>query len=249
MVVTVNPKTHQILMTSIPRDYEIYMPDFDNALDKLTHTGFYGVQTTIGAEEQLLDLDVNYYVKVNFTTVERFIDAIGGIDVVSEYEFTPVKLKSWTVQEGPNHMNGKQALAFARERKAFPSGDRQRIKNQQLVFEALIKKATSSRTMMLSYNKVLSSLRNYFEMSFSSREIRKLVKFQLAKDPDWKIFKNTLVGGDGSLPTYSTGGEYAYVMTQDPDSIENAKTLINAVLEGKDLQTDEDGTVTVVPGE
>ncbi len=249
MVVTVNPKTHQILMTSIPRDYEIYMPDFDNALDKLTHTGFYGVQTTIGAEEQLLDLDVNYYVKVNFTTVERFIDAIGGIDVVSEYEFTPVKLKSWTVQEGSNHMNGKQALAFARERKAFPSGDRQRIKNQQLVFEALIKKATSSRTMMLSYNKVLSSLRNYFEMSFSSREIRKLVKFQLAKDPDWKIFKNTLVGGDGSLPTYSTGGEYAYVMTQDPDSIENAKTLINAVLEGKDLQTDEDGTVTVVPGE
>ena len=249
MVVTVNPKTHQILMTSIPRDYEIYMPDFDNALDKLTHTGFYGVQTTIGAEEQLLDLDVNYYVKVNFTTVERFIDAIGGIDVVSEYEFTPVKLKSWTVQEGPNHMNGKQALAFARERKAFPSGDRQRIKNQQLVFEALIKKATSSRTMILSYNKVLSSLRNYFEMSFSSREVRKLVKFQLAKDPDWKIFKNTLVGGDGSLPTYSTGGEYAYVMTQDPDSIENAKTLINAVLEGKDLQTDEDGTVTVVPGE
>ena len=249
MVVTVNPKTHQILMTSIPRDYEIYMPDFDNALDKLTHTGFYGVQTTIGAEEQLLDMDANYYVKVNFTTVERFIDAIGGIDVVSEYEFTPVKLKSWTVQEGPNHMNGKQALAFARERKAFPSGDRQRIKNQQLVFEALIKKATSSRTMILSYNKVLSSLRNYFEMSFSSREIRKLVKFQLAKDPDWKIFKNTIVGGDGSLPTYSTGGEYAYVMTQDAESIENAKTLINAVLDGQNLQTDEDGTVTVVPGE
>ena len=249
MVVTVNPKTHQILMTSIPRDYEIYMPDFDNALDKLTHTGFYGVQTTIGAEEQLLDIDVTYYVKVNFTTVERFIDAIGGIDVVSEYEFTPVKLKSWTVQEGLNHMNGKQALAFARERKAFPSGDRQRIKNQQLVFEALIKKATSSRTMILSYNKVLSSLRNYFEMSFSSREIRKLVKFQLAKDPDWKIFKNTIIGGDGSLPTYSTGGEYAYVMTQDADSIDNAKTLINAVLEGKGLQADEDGVATVVPGE
>ncbi|MBR3200343.1 MAG: LCP family protein [Mogibacterium sp.] len=249
MVVTVNPKTQQILMTSIPRDYEIYMADHDGAMDKLTHTGFYGVQTTIGAEEQLLDTKVNYYVKVNFTTVERFIDAIGGVDVESEYEFTPVKLKSWTVKEGVNHMNGKQALAFARERKAFPTGDHQRIKNQQLVFEALIKKATSSRTMILSYNKVLSSLRNYFEMSFSSREIRKLVKFQLAKDPSWKIFKNTIVGGDGMLPTYSTGGEYAYVMTQDPESIDNAKTLINAVLEGKSLQTDEEGVVTVVPGE
>jgi len=249
MVVTVNPKTHQILMTSIPRDYEVYMPDFDNAMDKLTHTGFYGVPTTIGAEEQLFDTEINYYVKVNFTTVERFIDAVGGVDVVSEYEFNPVKMKDWTVKEGPNHMNGKQALAFARERKAFPSGDHQRIKNQQLVFEALIKKATSSRTMILSYSKVLSSLRNYFEMSFSSREIRKLVKFQLAKDPDWKIFKNSIVGGDGMLPTYSTGGEYAYVMTQDPESIENAKTLMNAVLDGQDLQTDEDGVVTVAAGE
>ena len=249
MVVTVNPKTQQILMTSIPRDYEIYMPDFDNAMDKLTHTGFYGVQTTIGAEEQLFDTEVNYYVKVNFTTVERFIDAVGGVDVESEYEFTPTKLKEWTVQKGMNHMNGKQALAFARERKAFVDGDHQRIKNQQLVFEALIKKATSSRTMVFNYNKILTNLKPYFEMSFSSREIRRLVKFQLAKDPDWKIFKNTVVGGDGSMPTYSTGGAYAYVMTQDPESIENAKTLMNAVLEGKDLQTDEEGVVTVAAGE
>ena len=51
------------------------------------------------------------------------------------------------------------------------------------------------------------------------------------------------------LPTYSTGGEYAYVMTQDTESIENAKTLINAVLEGQDLQTGDDGIVTVAPGE
>jgi hypothetical protein len=103
--------------------------------------------------------------------------------------------------------------------------------------------------MILSYNKVLSNLRDYFEMSFSSRETRRLVKYQLSKNPDWKIFKNTVVGGDGSLPTYSTGGAYAYVMTQDATSIENAKTLINAVLEGKDLQTDEEGVVTVVEGE
>ncbi|MBQ6438721.1 MAG: LCP family protein [Mogibacterium sp.] len=249
MVVTVDPKSGQILMTSVPRDYEIYMPDHDNAMDKLTHTGFYGVQTTIGALEQLFDTKINYYVKVNFTTVERFIDAIGGIDVVSEYEFTPVKLKSWTVKKGLNHMSGKQALAFARERKAFVDGDRQRIKNQQLVFEALIKKATSSRTMILSYNKVLSNLTNYVEMSFSSREVRNLVKYQLAKNPDWKIFKNTVVGGDGMLPTYSTGGEYAYVMTQDVESIENAKSLINTLLKGNDLQTDEDGVVTVASGE
>lgn len=246
MIVTVNPKTEQILMTSIPRDYQIYMPDKDNAMDKLTHTGFYSVGTTIGAEEQLLDTKINYYVKVNFTTVKKFIDAIGGIDVYSEYEFTPVKMKKWTVQKGWNHMNGKQALAFARERKAFIDGDNQRIKNQQAVFEAIIKKAMSSKTMVLSYNKILSNLTPYFQMSFSSGELRSLVKLQLAKDPQWKIFKNTIVGGNGSLPTYTTGNAYAYVMTQDEYSIDNAKTLINGVLEGKMLDKDDDDDVYVV---
>ncbi len=84
MVVTVNPKTHQILMTSIPRDYQIYMPDKGYALDKITHTGLYGVETTIQSEEDLLATDINYYVKVNFATVQKFIDAIGGIDLNSE---------------------------------------------------------------------------------------------------------------------------------------------------------------------
>lgn len=244
MVLTVNPSTYQVLMTSIPRDYEIYMPDMDNQMDKLTHTGFYGVNTTVLAEEELLDMTANYYVKVNFTTVEVFIDAIGGVDVYSEYEFTPVKMKDWTVKEGMNHMNGKQALAFARERKAFPTGDNQRIKNQQAVFEAMFKKATSSRTMLFRYNKILSNLKNYFEMSFSSREIRSLAKLQLAKFPDWNITKNTLVGGDGNLYTYTSG--YAYVMTQDAASIEQAKTLMNAVLNGQTLATDDDGIPYVV---
>lgn len=246
MIVTVNPKTYQILMTSIPRDYQIYMPDKDYAMDKLTHTGFYGVSTTIGAEEDLLDTSINYFVKVNFSTVQKFIDAIGGVDVYSEYEFTPVKLKSWTVQEGMNHMNGKQALAFARERKAFVSGDNQRIKNQQAVFEAMIKKATSSKTMVLSYNKIISSLKDYFQMSVSSAEFRSLIKLQLGKNPDWKIYKNSLVGDNGSERTYSTGNAYAYVMLQDQESIDNAKALINAVMNGDTLDKDEDGNVYVV---
>lgn len=249
MIVTVNPNTEQILLTSIPRDYQIYMPDKDMAMDKLTHTGFYGIDCTIGAEENLLDTQINYFVKVNFSTVKKFIDAIGGIDVYSEYSFNPVKLKSWTVQEGMNHMNGKQALAFARERKAFATGDNQRIKNQQAVFEAMIKKATSSKTMLLSYNKIISNLRDYFKMSISSAEMRAMIKLQLAKDPQWKIYKNSISGGDGSLPTYSTGGAYAYVMTQDQMSIDNAKTLINGVLSGKLLDKDDDGNVYVVGGD
>ena len=249
MIMTVNPKTAQILLTSIPRDYQIYMPDKDMAMDKLTHTGFYSVATTIGAEENLLDTTINYYVKVNFTTVKAFIYAIGGIDVYSEYEFTPVKMPDWTVQKGWNHMTGKQAVAFARERKAFADGDNQRIKNQQAVFEAVIKKATSSKTIALSYNKILSSLKDNFRMSFSSAELRSLIRLQIAKNPDWKIYKNTITGGDGSMPTYTTGNAYAYVMTQDETSINNAKSLINAVLEGQPLDKDDEGNVYVVGAE
>ena len=246
MVLTVNPKTAQLLMTSIPRDYQIFLADKDGAMDKLTHTGFYGVQSTTAAEEELLGITANYYIKVNFTTVEKFIDAVGGVDVYSEYEFTPVKLKEWTVKEGVNHMNGEQALAFARERKAFDSGDNQRIKNQQAVFEALFKKATSSKTMLLNYNNVLSELKDYVEMSFSSREIRSLVKMQISKNLKWSIYKNTLVGGDDMQPLYGTGGEYAYVMSQDEKSIAHAQELIQAVLAGEPLTKDEEGVVQVL---
>ena len=246
MVLTVNPTTGQLLMTSIPRDYQVFLQDKDGAMDKLTHTGFYGVQSTMLAEEDLLGITANYYVKVNFTTVEKFIDAVGGVDVYSEYEFTPVKLKEWTVQEGMNHMNGKQALAFARERKAFDDGDNQRIKNQQAVFEALFKKATSSKTMLLNYNNVLSELKDYFEMSFSSREIRSLVKRQIAKNIKWSIYKNTLTGGDDMQPLYGTNMENAYVMTQDEESIEHAKGLIQAVLAGEPLTKDDEGVVHVL---
>lgn len=261
MIVTVNPKTAQILMTSIPRDYEIYMPDHDFAVDKLTHTGTYGVPTTIGAEEELLGIEANYYVKVNFTTVEKFIDAIGGVDVYSENEFTPSynaypddkeappEVDGWTVQKGMNHMTGAQALVFARERKSFDDGDRTRIKNQQAVFEAMIKKATSSKTMLMSYNKILSNLKDYFEMSFSSKELRALVKYQLRKNPNWLIYRNQITGGDGSMTTYTTGDEYCYVMTQDEESIGNAKSLIQAVMNGQELEKDDEGDVHIVQTE
>ena len=111
--------------------------------------------------------------------------------------------------------------------------------------EAVIKKATSSKTMALSYNKILSELKDYFRMSFSSSELRALIKLQIARNPDWQLYKNTITGGDGSMQTYSTGGQYAYVMTQDEESIEHAKTLIQAVLDGKMLDKDEDGNVIV----
>lgn len=243
MIVTVNPNTEQILLTSIPRDYEIYLADYGNAVDKLTHTGFIDTDTTIKAEENLLDIDIDQYIKINFSTVTQFIDAIGGVDVYSEYEFTPVKMKDWTVKKGINHMNGKQALAFARERKAFTDGDIQRTKNQQAVFEAIIKKSTSSKTLLFNYTKILSSLENYFEMSFNANDVKSFIKLQILKSPKWKIYKNTLIGGDAYMPTYSMSSFEVYVMSQNQESIDQAKKLINGILSGNKILKDEDGNL------
>lgn len=242
MLVTVNPNTSQILMTSIPRDYMIYMPDKNYEMDKLTHTGNYGVDTTIQAEEDLLRTEINYYVKVNFTTVEKFIDAIGGVDVYSEYTFS-AQYSPWTFYEGMNHLNGEQALAFARERKAFEAGDNQRIKNQQAVVEAVIKKATSSKEMLLKYSDIVSSLKDYIKMSISSAEIKELIRMQISENPDWKIYKYSLRGEGDMLQTYSSQ-EYLYVMTHDQKSVSKARELISGVLEGKELTKADNGALS-----
>ena len=237
MVVTVNPKTGTVLLTSIPRDYEVLNGD---SYDKLTHTGFYGVKRTINALEDLFDTTVNYYVRVNFSTVIVFVDAIGGIDVESEVAFEPSsnamdvtgvtpEMVNWKVKKGTNHLTGAQALAFARERHAFDLGDNQRIRNQQIVMEAMIKKATSSKTMLLKYNKIVSGLKDYMEMNMSTDEIRALVKMQLLKNIDWKIYKYAVTGHDG----HTSDG--LYIMRQDSDSISHASELIEMVMNGEDI--------------
>lgn len=245
MLVTVNPKTETVLMTSVPRDYEVRLPDMGYATDKLTHSGFYSVETTIGAMEDLLAVKANYYVKVNFTTICKFIDAIGGLDFDNPYEFKSAISPNY-YPKGQIHVNGHEALYYARERKAFETGDNQRVKNQQLIFRLMVEKATSSTAMLLSYNKVLSSLEDYFEMNFSSREVRSLVKFQLAKRPKWNMVRNSLTGPGATMATYSTGSQKVYVMAQDPTSVANAQALIQAVMDGKKLAEDENGDAYVV---
>ncbi len=237
MVLTVNPKTGTVLITSIPRDYEVLN---GGSYDKLTHTGFYGVDRTITALEDLFDTTMNYYVRVNFSTVIEFVDAIGGVDVESEVAFTPSvnamdvtgvtdELRGWTVTEGTNHLSGAKALAFARERKAFSLGDNQRIRNQQIVMQAMIEKATSSKTMLLSYNKIVSTLDDYMEMNMSADEIRSLVKLQLIKNIDWEIDKYAVTGHDGRTASD------LYIMKQDATSVSHASELIEQVLNGESI--------------
>lgn len=232
MVVTVNPVTNKILLTSIPRDYYVQLHGTTGYKDKITHAGMYGVDVSIKTVEELLDQDIDYYVKVNFTTLINLVDAIGGIDIYSDTSFTSAIDRGCRYKVGNMHLNGRCALAFARERYAFIDGDRQRVKNQQKVLTAIMNKTLSSTTLITKYSKILESLGNSFQTNIPTDNVYALINKQLDSMPSWSIDTYSLNGSDKSAPTYSSGSQLLYVMEPDINTVEEAKNKINSVMAG-----------------
>ncbi len=233
MIMTVNPRTHTILLTSIPRDYVIRLTQKNNAEDKLTHTGIYGIQQTLESVEDLTGLDMNYYVKVNYSTVRRVIDAIGGVDVYAKQAFVTHGQRYYAFKQGKNHLNGAEALAFARERHAFEGGDLQRNRDQAMVMGAMIKKISSSKTLLTRYAKILDSTKNYMQINMSQSEISSLVRMQLDGGYKWKIKKQGMDGTSEFVQCYSTGNYQVYAMRPDKKSLEKAVSNIVSLEEAR----------------
>lgn len=228
MLVTVNVAKNKVLFTNIPRDYYVTL-DGKNSKDKLTHAGIYGIDSSIKTIENLLDTKINYYLKVNFTSLEKVVDLLDGIDVNSDYAFTSIQ--GYKFKKGINHLNGEEALAFVRERHAFDSlgGDRIRGKNQQIVIQALIDKAISP-SILTKYNSILNSLDGKFMTDFSDKNISKLIKYQLDENPGWQFETINLTGNDSREYTYSYPSKKLYVMVPDEQSVTDAKNKINSYL-------------------
>ena len=226
ILATINTNTHEVLLTSIPRDYYVTLHS-KGAKDKLTHSGIYGINETVTTVEDLLDTDINYYVRVNFTTVIKLVDTLGGIEVYSDYDFTA---QGYSFSKGYNYLNGEEALAFSRERHSFASGDNQRVKNQQAVIEAIIKKVLNSTTLLTRYTNILQSLEGSFQTNIEQSDISNLVKDQLNNMSSWSIDTNALTGSGSYGPTYSLGNLQSYIMLPDDSSVSNAKAKINEVM-------------------
>ncbi|MBR4020908.1 MAG: LCP family protein [Firmicutes bacterium] len=235
MVMTVNPTERKILLTSIPRDYYVTLHSY-GALDKLTHAGIYGPEESKATIEDLLGMDIQYYLKVNFTTVTSLVDALGGITVYSDYAFT--SRDGFYYTEGENYLNGEQALSFVRERKAFSEGDRQRVKNQQAVISGIINKVTGSTAILTQYNDLLVAIADNIEISMTAKDMKSLVKMQLSDMRGWDIESCSLDGTGSTEAVYSIPGAYAYVMIPDPASIEEVKAEISAVINGTPVETE-----------
>ena len=179
--------------------------------------------------DDLLGININYYVKVNFSSVIKIVDVLDGVDVYSEYTFTSYSGYNFT--KGYNHMNGEQALDFARTRKVFASGDRQRGKNQQAVIEALIRKCTSA-SVITKYSSLLDSISGSFQTNMSTKEITALAKYQLDKMPEWTVKSISLDGSDAYNYTYSYGRAKSYVMVPYESSIKEAQQALSDILGG-----------------
>lgn len=234
IVITVNPQTHQVLLTSIPRDTYVQLSGTTGYKDKLTHAGIYGVEKSISTIEELLDIEINYYFKVNFTSVIDIVDTLGGVNVYSEYSFT--SMDGYNYKKGYNYVNGEQALSFVRERKSFALGDVQRGKNQQAMIEALIRKCISP-DIISKYSSLLDSVNGKFATNMPISRMMNLIKMQLEGNYEWTVTSNYISGTDGSEYTYSYPTQKLYVMIPDDDSILSAKELIDKVEAGKILDS------------
>jgi len=233
MIATVNPTTHEVLLTSIPRDYYVKLHGTTGYKDKLTHAGVYGIDMSISTLEDLLDIDINYYVRVNFTTLISMVDSIGGIDVYSDKSFTAHTNNKCKYVLGNNKLDGKCALAFARERYVYKEGDRHRVKNQQAVITAILNKTLSSKTLITKYTSILESLGSSFQTNVPQDQIYSLVNMQLDKMPSWSIETYSLDGYDSRNYTYSYSGSKLYVMEPDYTTVEKAKNLIDDVMKSE----------------
>lgn len=245
IIATVNTKSRQILLVTTPRDYYVEIPGISGGMrDKLTHAGIYGVDASIATLSQLYDMDIDFYARVNFTSLIEIVDVLGGVEVYSEYAFQTSPDTNYgmgtslNVQEGYNTFNGKEALMFSRERHNIPGGDNQRGKNQQAVITAIIKKMISP-SMLVNANSLINSVSGNVETNMSQDQIQELVKMQLSEGGSWNIY-SVAAEGTGSMEVcYSGGSTPLSVIWPDEASVSNIAQLVDQVEQGEVLEGSE----------
>ncbi len=227
ILMVVNPGTNKILTISIPRDTYTQLGCKTGDYDKLTHSGIYGVNCTVKTIENLLDIDINYYVRVNFTSLTKLVDVIGNINVYSKYSFTTEDGSHFV--SGMNSLNSAEALTFARARHQFESGDIQRGLNQQEVIKGIIGKLLSPSTFT-KIEGIIKAVGKSIDTNFTTDDLSKLIKKQIDNNIAWDITTSNLSGVGAMKPTYSMGSRLLYVMIPNPDSLIQVKQNIKAFM-------------------
>lgn len=234
ILMTVNTDTKEVLLTTTPRDSYVPIADGgNNQYDKLTHAGIYGVDTSIHTLENLYDIDINYYARLNFTSFLKLIDLLGGIDVYNDQEFNAHTNNGKHYPVGNLHLNSTDALGFVRERYALADGDRDRGRNQQKVITAIIQKLTSTE-VLTNYSAVIQGLQESVQTNMPVEVMTDLVNRQLEKGGKYDVQSQDLKGtGRMDLPSYAMPGSQLYMMEVSQDSLASVKAAMTSVLKGK----------------
>ena len=254
ILAVVNPVTKKLLLVSTPRDY--YVPLYDkqgNSVsggvpDKLTHAGIYGVETSMGTLQQIYGVNIEYYVRVNFTSVKNIVDLLGGVEVYSDFNFTTdlKKGNNYTFTKGYNKVMGEAALAFCRERHNLANGDYQRGRNHQHMIEAILNRVMSP-SVLSNYPALLKESKNMFQTNMSTSKITSLCKMQLDDMAKWKISYANAAGTGTKGYTYSMPSQSLYVCQPDPNSVAKITKKINKYLTETKADTDTDSTEATTP--
>ena len=230
IVVTLNPYTHEVLLTNIPRDMYVQLHGTTGFKDKLTHAGIYGIDMSINTIEDFLEIDIPYYIRVNFDSVIKLVDTIDGVDVNNDVAFQG---RTRYFEKGMIHLNGKEALEYARERKKMPNGDNTRGEHQERIIEAIITKISSSKELLKDYGNILDDLKDLFQTNIPTDTIKKYVRDQIDTMSKWSVYREAVTGTAASTyrETYSMPGMRLYVTIPDEESRKDASNRINELLE------------------
>lgn len=229
IIMTVNPNTKKILLTTTPRDYYVQIPDISGEQrDKLTHAGIYGVDASMRTLEQLYGIDISYYARVNFSSLVKIVDTLGGVDVDSDFEFTA---DGYQFKQGMNHLDGKQALAFSRERYSFEDGDNQRGKDQEKVLTAILNKAMSP-AILSNASALIADVSDSVQTNMTQEEMAKFIKMQLNDGASWTIESQAASGTGDTQACYSSGDQPLYVMWPDGAIVQSISAKMNEILCG-----------------
>lgn len=230
IIMTVNPNTKKILLTTTPRDYYVTLPGVSGeSRDKLTHAGIYGVDVSMSTLENLYGIDITYYARVNFTSLVTIVDALGGVDVNSEYAF---EAGGYQFQQGINTLNGDQALAFSRERYSFTEGDNQRGRNQEAVLTAILQKAMSP-AILTNANQIIASVSDSVETNMTQEDMAKFINMQLSDGASWSIESQAATGTGDNQACFSSGSQLLYVMWPDDAVVASLSSKMQQILSGQ----------------
>ncbi len=238
MIVTVNTKTHEVILTSIPRDYYIEVAGKNGRSDKLSFMSAYGSETTKKSLEKVFDITIDYTLLVDTTSLVKIVDYVDGIEFCSDYAYTTThdlvnntyndkgpKLK---VTKGCQHLDGIAALTVARERNAFPGRDRVRQENCQRILVAIFKKLINTDTL-LHYNETLNTISSLYETDIPKEVITNIAKDILSNGNNWDIKTQAVNGVDGHDKVHLSNMT-DWVMYPDQNTVITASNQIKEVL-------------------